>query len=453
MAKIGLEIHVYLNTEKKLFCDCDLVHGSKFVKPNTNVCPICTGKPGAKPSGINREAIIRSAQVALILGCKVNENLRFYRKHYSWPDLPKGYQDTMSGPNSNPNGVDGNFMGVGIWECHLEEDPAAWNPDTGEVDFNRSGSPLIEIVTAPDFSSSEEVVEWLKQLVVTLDYIKAIDKRAGIKVDVNVSIDGGERVELKNINSLQNIKNAIEVEIKRQEKDLPKEKHTRRFDDKKMQTVLMRSKEDVVDYIYDVDEDLPPVVLEKEEIEKLRRELPETPQKKLERLVEKYNLSEKNAQILTKKLEIVEFFEKVVEQVDFKLATRYVTEELLSVLNYNKKDLDDIEIDEKHFIVLLNAIEGKKITELKAKDILRSWKEKSFDPTEEIERNSSISDGGELDVIIEKILKNNSGAVEDYLGGKKGSINFLIGKVMQETEKRADFSVVKDILEKRLNSI
>lgn len=450
MVKIGLEIHGYLNTEKKLFCNCDAIHGAKHAKPNTNICPICTAQPGCKPMLPNKDAVEKATQIALILNCKVNENLVFQRKHYSWPDLPKGYQNTISGPHSTPNGERGNFEGIGIWECHLEEDPAAWNPDTGEIDYNRSGSPLIEIVTAPAFSSSEQVVEWLKKLVATLSYIKAIDPKAGIKADVNVSIDKGERVELKNINSLQNIKDAIEVEIKRQEKDLPKEKHTRRYDANKKITSLMRSKENAEDYRFISDPDLPVIILEKKYIEKLKKELPETPSEKLEKLIKKYKIPSENAEVLTKKLEIVEFFEKVVEKVEPKLAVRYVTEELLSVLNYNKKELEDVEINPDHFIKLLKAIEGNKITELKAKDILRSWKEKSSDPTKEMESNASISDDKEIEKFALQIIKENSKAVEDYKNGEEKSINFLIGQLMRVTNKRADFKTAKEVLEKLL---
>ena len=226
---IGLEIHTYLDTKEKLFCSCPAEHGSKNAKPNTNICPICTGQPGSKPQLPNASAIDKAIQIALILGCKLNEKLIFNRKHYSWPDLPKGFQNTMSGPHSTPNGTDGKFLGIKITECHLEEDPAAWNPQTGEIDYNRSGSPLIEIVTAPDFKSSDQVIDWLKQLITTLDYIKAIDKKAGIKADVNISLPEkkGARIEIKNVNSLKNIRTAIEHEFARQKKQVPKEQETR----------------------------------------------------------------------------------------------------------------------------------------------------------------------------------------------------------------------------------
>jgi len=450
MVKIGLEIHGYLDTEKKLFCNCNAIHGSKLANPNTQICPICTAQPGCKPMLPNKDAIKKATQIAIILGCTVNEKLIFYRKHYSWPDLPKGYQNTISGPHSKANGEKGKFLGIGIWECHLEEDPAAWNPDTGEIDYNRSGSPLIEIVTAPDFTSSEQVVEWLKQLIITLDYIKAIDKKAGIKADVNVSISGGERVELKNINSLQNIKDAIEIEIKRQEKDLPKEKHTRRYDSVKKTTTLMRSKENAEDYRFISDPDLPEIILDKKFIEKIRKELPETPKEKLEKLIKKYNIPLENAEILTKKLEIVEFFESIIGYTDSKLAIRYVTEELLSVLNYNKIELEDTQINPEHFIKLLNAIKDNKITELKAKDILRTWKEQSFDPEKEIKENKSISDSSEIEKIAKQIIKENEKAANDYKNGEDKSINFLIGQLMRATNKRADFKTAKEVLEKLL---
>jgi aspartyl-tRNA(Asn)/glutamyl-tRNA(Gln) amidotransferase subunit B len=176
MVKIGLEVHGYINTNEKLFCQCRVEHGKKHAKPNVNICPICTGQPGSKPMLPNGEAVKKSVQIALVLGCEVSTKMPWQRKHYSWPDNPKSYQSTMSGPHSIPNGIKGNFMGIGITECHLEEDPAAWNPETGEIDYNRSGSPLIEIVTDPDFTSREQVVEWLKNLIAALGYIRAIDK-------------------------------------------------------------------------------------------------------------------------------------------------------------------------------------------------------------------------------------------------------------------------------------
>jgi aspartyl-tRNA(Asn)/glutamyl-tRNA(Gln) amidotransferase subunit B len=453
MAIIGLEIHTYLNTKEKLFCRCLSEHGTKNANPNTNICPICTGQPGCKPLLPNAEAIKKAIQIGLLLDCKINEKISWQRKHYSWPDLPKGFQTTISGPHATPNATEGNFLGIRILECHLEEDPAAWNPETGEIDYNRSGSPLIEIVTAPDFTSSEKVVEWLKSLLITLDYIKAIDKQAGIKSDVNISLPEkkGARIEIKNVNSLTNIKKAIDYEIQRQKKEIPKIQETRRFN-LDGTTTKMRSKEEAQDYRFISEPDLPLLKINKRKIEKIKKALPETPQEKLKKLIKKHKLSKKHAEILTKKLEIVEFFEKVMNKTegDANLTTRWITEELLSVLNYLKKELEEINIDPSHFVELLNMIKTGILTELKAKDILRSWRKKSESPKKMAKNNATISNQSEIEKIAEEIIFSNPKAIEDYQKGQKNAINFLIGQMMQKTNKRADYKTAKDILEKKL---
>jgi aspartyl-tRNA(Asn)/glutamyl-tRNA(Gln) amidotransferase subunit B len=451
MPIIGLEIHAYLDTKEKLFCSCPAEHGSKNAKPNTNICPICTGQPGSKPQLPNSSAIEKAIQISLILGCKPNQKLVWQRKHYSWPDLPKGFQNTMSGPHSTPNGINGKFLGIKILECHLEEDPAAWNPQTGEIDYNRSGSPLIEIVTAPDFKSSEQVIEWLKQLITTLDYIKAIDKKAGIKADVNISLPEkkGVRIEIKNVNSLKNIQIAIESEIKRQSKDVPKEQETRRLNSDGT-TTKMRSKEQAADYRFISEPDLPVINIDSKRIAKIKSQLPETPHEKLQKLVKKHKIPKKHAEILTKKLDVVEFFEKIIKKANPKLTIRWVTEELLAVLNYTRKELEEIEIDPYHFVELIDMIEMGVLTELKAKDILRGWKTKSTSPKKLEKSSSTISDLGEIEKIADKVIKENSKAVDDYKSGNEKAINFLIGQVMQKTNKRADFKTAKEILEKKL---
>ncbi len=450
MAKIGLEIHGYIATKEKLFCTCKAEHGIKHSKPNINICPICTGQPGAKPLLPNKEALDKAIKIALILGCKINEKITWQRKHYDWPDLPKGYQNTMSGPHAIPNGEKGKFLGIKITEVHLEEDPAAWNPKTGGIDYNRSGSPLIEIVTEPDFKNSTQVIEWLKELISVLSYIKTIDKFAGLKADVNISIKGGERVEVKNINSLNNIKNAIEYEIKRQHKDLPRKQETRRYDESRKTTAKMRSKEEAQDYRFISDPDLPTIKINKKRIQSLKASLPETPKTKLEKLIKKYKVGKKYAQILTKKIEIVEFFEKIIEKSDPSLAIRWVIVELLNILNYNKKELDEVNIQPEHFIELLNLIEKKEITELKAQEILRKFIPKSFSPKKDLKKHSTISGKQEIEKLAIKVIKENKKAVEDYKNGKSWAINFLVGQIMRLTNKRADFKIAKEILEKKL---
>jgi len=450
MVKIGLEIHGYLNTNGKLFCDCKSEHGLKHSIPNTNICPICTGQPGSKPMLPNKSAIDKCIEIALILGCKINENLVWQRKHYSWPDLPKGFQNTISGPYATPNGIKGKFLGINITECHLEEDPASWNPKTGEIDYNRSGSPLIEIVTEPDFKNSDEVVTWLKKLVTTLSYVKAIDRKAGIKADVNVSIDGGKRIEMKNINSLKNIKAAIDFEIERQKKDLPKIQETRMFDELKGVTILMRTKENAQDYRFVIEPDLPIIKIDKKKISNLKSLLPETPHEKLKKLIKKHKIEKKSAEILTQKLEIVEFFEKVIEKANSKLAVRWITEELLRVLNYVKMEMEDVNIDPYNFVELLDLIESGALTELKAKDILNEFIPNSFSPKIKLKEHSQISSENEITNFIKKVIKENKIAVQDFKSGKKESFNFLMGQVMKLSDKRADFKKVKELLEKEL---
>jgi aspartyl-tRNA(Asn)/glutamyl-tRNA(Gln) amidotransferase subunit B len=452
---VGLEIHGYLATKEKLFCKCKSIHGAKLTKPNTYICPICTGQPGAKPMLPNKEAIDKTIQTALILGCKINKELVWQRKHYDWPDLPKGYQNTISGAHAFPVGVNGKFLGIRIREVHLEEDPAAWNPKTGEIDYNKSGSPLIEIVTEPDFKSSEEVYDWLKQVIITLGYIKSVDKNLGLKADVNVSLPElkGERIEIKNVNSLHNIKSAIEYEELRQKKEgVPKTKETRMFDETKGVTKKMREKETEQDYKFISDPDLPMIILENLRIEKIKKALPETPQEKLQKLIKKYNIGEKYAEVLSKKLEIADFFEKIINKIEPKLAVPWVTVELLRVLNYNKTSLDSPEIDIKseHFIELLKLLQQKKITEEQAKKTLNKFVPKSFSPEKEFKGNERITNTKEIEQIAEKVIREHKKAVEDFRKGEKSALNFLIGQVMKESKGRADNQIAREILEKLL---
>ncbi len=449
MVKIGLEIHGYLNTIEKLFCSCKVIHGKKFTKANVNICPICTGQPGSKPLLPNFNAVKKAILISLILGCRINGEVVWQRKHYSWPDLPKGFQSTISGPHATPNGVDGKFMGIGIRECHIEEDPAAWNPLTGEIDYNRSGSPLIEIVTDPDFSSAEEVVSWLGNLFSALSYVKAIDKNSGLKADVNISIPGGKRVEIKNINSLKKIKEAIEIEVLRQEKNLPRVEETRTYNEEKKVTTLMRTKDSAMDYRFISEPDLPILKIPEEVIKKMKNSIPELPQEKIKILIKKYKIDKTYAEILTKKSSLVELFEETVKHVKPEILIPWITVELLGVSNYNKIDVDEMEINPEHFTKLLLAVQDGKINELKAKEILRKWIESSSDPSGEIDSGKTIS-GAEIEKISKEVLAENKKAVEDYKSGEKSSINFLIGQVMKKTNKRADFNKTREVLEKIL---
>ncbi len=429
----------------------------KIIKPNTNICPICTGQPGSKPMLPNSQAIKKILQIGLMLNCKPNlfppKPLIFQRKHYDWPDMPKGYQITISGAHSTPVAENGKFLGIKIREVHLEEDPAAWNPDKGTIDYNRSGAPLVEIVTEPDFTSPKQVQHWLRQLILTLSYIKVLNKDAGIKADVNVNIKGlTARTEIKNVNSIKEIIKAIKSEIKRHEKEKPTNQETRRWNSISEKTELMRVKEEQADYRFIPDPDLPIIKLNKKNAQAIKNQLPESPQQKLEKIIKKHKINPKDAEVLTQNLEIVEFFEQVIKKINPKIALPWITIELLSVLNYNKKTLDEVDINPQHIIELLELLQKNKITPLKAKDILRKFIPKSFSPKKQLKLTGKITDKKQIVKIIDAILKKNKKAVQDYKKGEQKAFNFLMGKVMQATNRRADYQLARKILEKELKN-
>lgn len=445
--KVGLEIHAYLVTREKLFCRC-AASREKGLKPNVNICPICTGQPGAKPMLPNKNAVEKAVQIGLMLGCSINKELRWQRKHYDWPDIPKGYQNTISGKSASPVGVKGKFGGIGIWSMHLEEDPASWTPETGCVDYNRSGLPLVEIITAPDFENASEVMEWLKKLIHNLAYLKAIDSNAGIKVDVNVNLPGkSERVEIKNINSIESIGKAIDFEFARQMEEGGSKKETRRWDEAKGKTIKMREKESAEDYRFISEPDLQEIIIDSKIISLLEEKMPESPDKKLEKLVKLYKIDKSNAEILTKNLDVVEFFEQVASKIDGKFALPWITGPLLRLLNDNKAKMSDVEIKAEHFVKLIWLVKEGKMTELKAKETLKKFYPKSFE-IGKIE--GKITNEKELSGVIEKVIKSNAQAVSDYKAGEKNALNFLMGEIMKATSKRADFKIAREVLEKLL---
>lgn len=443
---IGLEIHTYLKTNEKLFCRCK-VSRERGTQPNTFICPTCSGMPGARPLAPNAEAVRKAVQIVLLLGCTVNSPLTWMRKHYDWPDSPKGYQTTMSGAHATPLGVNGTFSGISISSAHLEEDPASWDPVTGCVDYNRSGLPLVEIVTAPDFSSRDEVVSWLGKLVHALSYLKVVDSNAGIKVDVNVNIPGKtERVEVKNITSLEAIGKAIDYELARQERE-GSIRETRRYDEARGITSSMRTKEQEADYRFIPDPDLPNVELSASFVRSLRSALPDLPEVRLRTLIKKYALDAKTAAILTQHIAIADFYEQVAADIDGAFAAPWVTIELLRVLNWNKTTLDKTDIKVEHFVALLALVKKKKITELQAKKILNDFIPRSFDPSNV---ESKLDDRKELESIIKKIIGSHPKAVADYKNGDTKSLNFLMGEIMKATARRADYTLAKSLLEKLL---
>ena len=455
-AKIGLEIHGYLamrKSKQKLFCRCKI---DSDAEPNTTVCPRCTGQPGAKAMLANPEAVEKVITCALMLDCTLNRKLILQRKHYDWPDLPKGYQMTLSGTYSHPIGEKGKYLGIGITECHLEEDPARWDPVTGLVDYNRSGYPLIEIVTDPDFTCSEQVKLWLESMMTTLSYIKAVDKSMGIKCDVNVSTDYHPRVEIKNINSIKAIVIAIEGEIKRQMEAVANHEHifshTRSPPDEHGRTNFMRSKETALDYMFIPEPDLPVIHIQDSIVEATQKLLPEKPHQKIKKYVEKMKLNPIDAKILAGDLALADLFEKLVKEIDPLLAAKWLRHELLKILNESERSLHDVAIDEKYVVELLTMVVKKEVTDQTASEILEKLTKESFSPQEYVSKHGlgMISAVNELDAFAEKVIKENPQAIKDYLAGEEKALNFLMGKVMALSKGKAKADTVIALLKKKI---
>lgn len=449
----GLEIHTYIKVDNntKLFCECKL----SDAEPNTNICPICTAQPGSKPMLPNKEAVEKTLKIALMLQCQINNILLFQRKHYSWPDLPSGYQRTISGSYALPLGQDGEFLDIGISDVHLEEDPARWDPETGTIDYNRSGTPLVEIVTKPDFQSVEQVRDWLRYLIVALTYIDSIDPEIGVKADVNVSIAPNfQRVEIKNINSFKAIGETIAYEITRQASDLNEGKlirqETRAWDDIKKKTVFMRLKETTQDYMFIPDPDLPKIEITSAYIENLKKQLPERPDKKIERYVKKWNLDKIDARVIGSDISIAEFFEEIAKKVNPIRAAQFFRRDLMRVLNYNNLELKDTKLKPEHIIVLLENLEEKKITEEISKRILEKLVIESFNVKDYIKEHKleAVSDKKIIEQFCEEAIKENPEVVKDYLEGSEKALNFIVGQVMRKSKGKAEPKIVNEIIKK-----
>lgn len=446
MVRIGFEIHVQLKTESKLFCSCP----TNFldVEPNTNVCPVCTAQPGSKPEGINEEVIRKAVMVALALNCKiVDGNLRFLRKHYFYPDLPNNYQRT-----SEPFAVDGELAGVRIREIHIEEDPGRYELREGVVDYNRSGVPLIEIVTEPDMHSVDEARDFLKHLRAVLDYLDVIlYPQIGFRVDANVSIEGGERVEIKNINSIHGVVKALKYEIARHKRMLGMGKkvvrETRHWDEVRGVTVSLREKETAEDYRYMLDPDIPPYRIDSKLVEKVRAELPELPHQKKERLVREYGIDDSAAWTFVLDRELSMLFEELVAKHGVKNALSFCLN-LRGELNYRNKYLAEVESRER-----LSKLAELYFTGKITKPVYIEYLRKILDDPEFVpEAQEQLSDG-EIRQIAREILQENSKAVEDYKAGEKKALNFLVGQIIARTRGRADPKRAIQILQEELRSL
>lgn len=423
---IGLEIHVELSTKSKMFCQCSADYFGK--EPNSNTCPVCLGLPGALPVP-NRKALEWCIKIGKALNCKINLNTKFDRKHYSYPDLPKGYQISQY---DEPVAVKGSLTvggkSFGITRVHMEEDTGKLQ-HAGEdslVDFNRSGVPLVEIVTEPDFTNSDEVKEFLQQLHTIIRYLTVSDadmEKGSMRMEPNISLRKvGEttlpnyKVEVKNINSFNFVKKAIDFELKRQAVILDEGKvpaqETRGFDEKSMKTVSQRSKEEAHDYRYFPEPDIPPFRFTQTYIDSI--DLPELPLAKINRYVAELKLKQTDAQILTKDIETIKYFEHIVEITDFE------PQKIANLIINNKVSTD---LSTEDFITQAKTQLAAKTTDLPA-----------------------------LILAITKVLAANADAVTNYKSGKLSSLMFLVGQVMKEMKGQADPTTTKEELLKALKN-
>ena len=448
--KIGLEIHVPLKTQQKLFCTCRTNY-YEIDEPNLNTCPVCTGMPGSKPYPLNEYALETVVMIARLLNCNVAAgNIFVKRKHYDYPDLPSGYQRT-----SEPVGKDGMLGDVPLWEVHLEEDPGRYDLDSGRVDYNRSGVPLIEIVTAPSMKTAEDARNFLREMVNLLKYTERVVEAGGVmRADVNISIEGGAKVEIKNINSVRGAFKAISFEIIRQKGLMQRggtvKQETRGFNEKSMITTPLRLKETAADYRYLPDPDIPPLLLEQAFVEGIK--LPETPQNRRQRLIEKYRIPEHYAKTLVKDKEIADLFEKVALKVSPNFAAMWICREVLAQLNYRGIEYNECKLSEAIVGELLEMVESSAITELVGKKLLERVIDSGESPKMLAEREGlgKISGTSQLAAVVEEVIKENQQAAIDFKEGRKEALNFLMGSVMKKMKGRADFTVVQELLKKKL---
>lgn len=458
--KIGLEIHVHLKTKEKLFCRCAVPNSS--TEMNRTICPVCTGQGGSKPMLPNKAAIKAVTQIALLFNSQIPNYIHFQRKHYSWPDMPNGYQRTISGPDVKCNGMGGEFLGVGIEEIHLEEDPAAWDPQTGEINYNRSGMALCEVVTKPEFASLETLEKWLKEFILALKYLKILH-RFGIKSDVNVSIEesGYQRVEIKNVSSPTNIVKAAEVEILRQ-KEIVKsgeriKQETRRYNDELETTEFMRSKENAQDYRFTPEPDLPNIEIEEKFIEELKQLLPELAYKKREKYQE-FKFDEETVDVLVSNVYLTELFEYAIEKkLNPKEVGLFLKREILRVLNYNNHDFEELERRDikEELIQLITMLGSEEISYTTAQKTLEKLYDEKFDVKQYIEKNNlkQVQDMTIIVELVKKALNDAPKAVEDYKGGNTKSLNFIVGIIMKETKGTAKPQMVNKILQEEVKKL
>ena len=454
---IGLEVHCQLNTRSKLFCGCSA--DFRADAPNTHVCPVCLGLPGALPV-LNKKAVEYALKVAKALNCTIPEEGEFCRKNYFYPDLVKAYQITMGDDPLAIGGYieieddAGNPKVVNLTRIHVEEDPGRLvhmgNKERGYytlVDYNRSGIPLIEMVTEPEMSSPKEARRLLNKLRATLEYLDVFDpeKEGSLRVDANISIKGHERVEIKNITSYKGVEKALTFEITRQKNLIRRGgrivRETRHFQEGKGTTTSARSKETANDYRYFPEPDLP-VIRVADWVKDI--ELPELPDARRDRFMSQYGIAVNHARTLTGDLKLAEFYEEIAS-VGAAAAASWTADILMGELNYRDMHVSEVAGHAAQFAELITLVNEKKITDKAGVEVLRVWLDalhtegKSENPAAIVERLGLARESGEsFRGIVEAILEKNPQAVADHKAGKKGALNFIVGQVMKETKGKSD---------------
>lgn len=464
---IGLEVHAQINSKSKLFCRCD---NDAFGKePNTTVCPICMGFPGMLPS-INREAIKKGAQTALALNCDILPLSSFDRKNYFYPDLPKGFQISQFLKPLSENGfveidVDGKPRKVGINRVHIEDD-AGKLVHEGEfsfVDFNRAGSPLMEIVTEPDMRSAREARVFAENLQKILQFVGSSDAdmyKGMMRFDASISMrpygdkDLYPRTEIKNLNSFKALETALEYEIRRQERlwkeGKPQEQAiTVGWRDEEGKTYFLRNKQGEEDYRYFPEPDIPPLTFTDEQVEEIRTTLPELPLQKRKRFLSEYDLNEADSLTLTSDPALADYFEKVAtETKDAKKTVSFLLSVLMKYINDDHISIRESKVDEAKLIELITVVNSGDISGNTAKEILPEMYESGKTAAQLIEEKGlkQISDTGALEGICKEILDANPKIVEDFKNGKDKAFGALVGQVMGRTKGQANPKVVNEIL-------
>ena len=469
---IGLEVHVELATKTKIFCSCPTEFGGA---PNSHTCPVCTGMPGSLPV-LNKKVVEYAVAVGLATNCHITRNCKFDRKNYFYPDNPQNYQiSQLYYPICRDGGIgisteDGGTKTIRIHEIHMEEDAGKLVHDEwGEnslVDFNRSGVPLIEIVSEPDMRSADEVIAYLDKLRLIIQYLGASDcklQEGSMRADVNLSVreagteEFGTRTEMKNLNSFKAITRAVEAERERQidiiESGGKVVQETRRWDDNKEYSYAMRSKEDAQDYRYFPEPDLAPVVISDEWLAKIKAAQPEFRDEKLKRYKEEYKIPEYDAQIITEDKHLADIFEETTAICNNpKKVSNWLMVETMRLMKESGIEPGGLKFSPENLAKLIDLAETRKINSQTAKEVFEKVFYDNIDPVKYVKENGleTVSDNGALRETIKKVIEANPQPVEDYHNGKKKALGFLTGQIMKEMKGKADPAMANEILKELL---